>query len=227
MRTRLDDVIDDLAQAAEGRRALPVLQPAEAAAVCTLFAGQVDKGMDALERAAAAAGRPLACRAGCADCCRSLPAIYAGEAVTIARWLDDHAEARAGFDARYPAWVAALGDLVDAWRDAAARADVADGERIATEARRRGVMCAFNDGGRCTIYEVRPLVCRTAHAVDTSARCAPDATEPVLAWTLPALEAYLDRIRPLLIAMHHALGERTGAAPLCAAVRAQVERGSK
>ena len=31
------------------------------------------------------------------------------------------------------------------------------------------IMCAFNQGGACSIYPVRPIACRNAHAVETAA----------------------------------------------------------
>jgi Fe-S-cluster containining protein len=34
-------------------------------------------------------------------------------------------------------------------------------------------MCAFNHEGECLIYPVRPMACRTAHAVNTSTHCHP------------------------------------------------------
>jgi Fe-S-cluster containining protein len=45
---------------------------------------------------------------------------------------------------------------------------------------RKSVLCAFNRGGECSIYPVRPTICRSAHAVDTAAYCTGAAELPAV-----------------------------------------------
>ena len=79
---------------------------------------------------------------------------------------------------------------------------------------RRGVMCAFNQDGRCTIYEVRPTVCRNAHALDV--RCDPARSETLESFDFAPLDEYVERLRPVSMAMHQALRrDGAGPRPLC------------
>ncbi|MCB9562490.1 MAG: YkgJ family cysteine cluster protein [Kofleriaceae bacterium] len=223
--TRLDDVLDDLAHAAQGKRRLPVLQPDDVVAVYALFHGQVDRGTARRAALVTEGGHVVACQPGCDACCHNTPAIHAGEAVTIARWLEQPAQAAArdAFLTRYPAWRAALGDLVDRWAHAAGTGDVATEVELAAAAWHRTVPCAFLDGGRCSIYPVRPVVCRDHHALGTAAACQPGAQEDLQRARFPPLVDYLDHIRPIVLAMHDALQPDTpGARPLCAAVHDQL-----
>lgn len=220
MSSRLDRLLEDLAAAADGKRHLPVVRPHDAEAVVGLFHAQLDAGTAARSRAALSAGRPIACGPGCDACCRNIPAVHAGEAVTIARWLlrPEQDAIRDAFLARFEAWRAGLGDLVDAWIAASAAGDRDAGVRIGIAAFRRGVPCAFLDAGRCSIYAVRPAVCREHHAVITPEHCQPDAGEVEQA-RFPPLDDYVAKIQPILLALHDALHpDAPGAAPVCQAV---------
>ncbi|MCB9562921.1 MAG: SEC-C domain-containing protein [Kofleriaceae bacterium] len=223
--SRLDETLQALTDAAAGRRALPVVRPVDAEAACHRFHAQIDRGTAVRADAVAAAGRTIACGAGCDACCASVPRVLAAEAVTIARWLaaPDHADARAGFEAAYPTWRARLGDLLDAAAAATAAGDVAAARDALAAAWRRDVKCAFDRDGACTIYPVRPAVCRDAHALDTAARCQPGATEPVATWRFEPLARYLDDLRPVEAALDLALcPDDGGPRPLCDAVDAQL-----
>jgi hypothetical protein len=218
---RLDRVLGELGEFLERKRSLPVIQPGDAEAVCGLFHAQVDRGTAAREQAAQAAGHRIACHDGCSQCCHNMPAVFAGEAVTIAEWLErpEQAAVRARFVEKYPAWLARVADLVERWAAAAASGDVDAGRHAAREAWQRQVMCAFNHEGSCSIYEVRPNVCRHAHALDTPARCAPDTTEDVATLPFPPLDQYIERILPVVYAMHAAIRrDHVGSQPLCVAV---------
>jgi hypothetical protein len=73
----------------------------------------------------------------------------------------------------------------------------------------------------CSIYPVRPLLCRNAHAVGTAAHCYgddPSGTVPVRLRS-KELDAYVDHARSCIRAAHHALGgARLRPAALCDAV---------
>jgi hypothetical protein len=226
MSDRLDRFLTELAEAVDGKRHLPVVRPVDAEAVSTMFHREVDRGCAARAEAAEAAGHTVACKAGCDDCCRNMPAVFAAEAVTIARWLErpEHAAAKAGFAKRYPMWRASVADLIDRWAVAAAARDVQAAGETAKEAWKRQVMCAFNDAGRCTIYEVRPNVCRNAHALDTNVRCRPDTKEQVATFPFAPLDDYFETIRPVVFAMNQAIRrDGVGSRPLCLAVHEQLQ----
>jgi Fe-S-cluster containining protein len=226
MTTRLDGLLDELAQAADGKRHLPVVRAHDVEAVLALFNAQIDLGTEARAKQTAANGRPIACSAGCDACCHSLPGIHTGEAITIARWLarPEQDALRDAFLARFDPWRAALGDVVDRWTAASAANDVDAGMAAAREALARGVPCAFLDAGRCSIYAVRPVVCREHHAVGTSAACQPGAGTRVERASFPPLEAYLAKIQPILLALHDALRpELPAARSLCQAVHDELE----
>jgi hypothetical protein len=197
-----------------------VLHGEDAEAVCGLFHAQVDRGTEARARAVEAAGHTIACHDGCAQCCHNMPAVFAGEAMTIARWLDrpEQAEVRAHFVARFPAWHAAVADLVERWTAAVAAGDSAAAEEAGREVWRRQVMCAFNRDGRCTIYEVRPNVCRNAHALDRV--CDPSHGEELQTFAFEPLDRYLAHIQPMVGALHAALrSDGAPREPVCIAVR--------
>lgn len=223
--TDLDRVLDELMQAVEGRRRLPVLQPRDVEEVYALFHAQIDRGTEARERAADAAGHPIACGAGCSACCYNVPVALAGEALVIARWLErpENAEVLARFLAAYPAWRVAIAGDVAEWERAGS---VDEAREAMSRAWSRRAMCAFNHEGRCTIYPVRPAICRHAHAVDTNAHCQPESDGMVRTFLFAPLDEYVERIRPVSVAIHEALGPGERAKPLCTAVFDQL-RGSK
>lgn len=119
----------------------------------------------------------MACGRGCAGCCEAPILIYEAEARHIAAWLlaPENAEARAGFLGRYAAWREAAGDMPETLPALLAGPDRAAYETAQRAAWRKRNLCAFNQGGDCTIYPVRPLVCRHEHALRTPAACAGDA----------------------------------------------------
>jgi hypothetical protein len=166
-------------------------------------------------RAAAArqSGLTIACRRGCNACCEELVLVYHPEAERIARWLDlpENAAARAGFLERYPGWREAVGDAPARLADLVAAGDKAGYDAAHVAQWRRRILCAFNDGGDCTIYEVRPVNCRNAHALDTADHCAGDDPSGKVAARLQfkPLDDFLARVRKLERAAHHAIGGPT------------------
>jgi Fe-S-cluster containining protein len=228
--SRLAELLDGLqAHADDPKVHLPVLQPEDAEAITSLFHAQIDRGTAARAAFVEKHGSVVACREGCSDCCRQVPAILAGEAVTIARWLErpEHADVKERFLARFPDWHEALKDLIGEWFDAVAAKDVERAAAAHAAMYRRGTMCTFNKNGSCTIYEVRPSICRTAHALDSNERCKPDATEPVRGDEYPPLDDYVVRIRGATVALHEALrADGIGALPLPIAVYEQLTRAS-
>jgi Fe-S-cluster containining protein len=202
--------------AREGKRVrLPVIQPADAAGLVMTMHAQLDAAIAA--RAAEAAEKKLviACHEGCAACCASPLLVSVAEAVTVAEWLADRPELRAQFDAAYPIWQNNVGDAGAALE--AARTDD-DRQAAAHALRKQHVMCAFNRGGSCTIYEARPARCRKVHALDTNAACGPDGDGKVQYFEHVATEMTFEEQEPMRGALHMAMSPRAGLELLCSSV---------
>lgn len=107
--------------------------------------------------------RRIACRAGCSHCCVLNVSALLPEAAAIADWLVNRLTTQERDS---------LATRLDHQRRVVRWMD--DEERI-----HRGIPCIFLDSrGHCSIYPVRPLVCRAVTSLDSS-RClqALDPTE--------------------------------------------------
>ena len=146
--------------------------------------------------------------------------VYRPEAARVARWLDrpENAEARAAFRAAYPAWRDRQGDTPA--RLSATFVNHPDRYVDAHKAAwGRRILCAFNVDGACSIYPVRPTVCRLAHALDTAEHCHAGAAQPAHRATFVPLDQFVARTRTLLAAAHHAArGPKARVEALCAVV---------
>lgn len=127
-------------------------------ALVDILAGEVDAlslGMAVTECAAAAEAfccdRPIACRAGCPNCCVLNVSILLPEGMIIAEWLRK----------RFPP--PALAKLVGRLAAHCRRVRwMEDEERITKQ-----VACPLLDAdGNCTVHPVRPLVCRAVASLD-------------------------------------------------------------
>ena len=135
----------------------------------------------------------------------------------MARWLGSAAgaEARAWFLEKYPSWRERAGDGIE--READLNADYTrreEYERAHKEQWKRRVMCAFNHDGACSIYPVRPMLCREGHAVDTNARCCVDVAlvDPPRRLTFAPVDEFMKKANVLLRATHNSIAgeERAG-----------------
>jgi hypothetical protein len=221
---RLREVAASLAEATahpdeHGRVRLPVVQPRDAAGLIAITHAELDAAIERREAAAASESLPIACSRGCSSCCVSPLIVTEGEAVAVAEWLRDPANAavRSGYEAAYPLWRQTLGPLVEtagtATTEAAQRA-------WAIEAKQRRAMCAFNHDGACTIYPVRPGLCRKAHALFTNAHCGPSdgSGGDVKYYNHAETEETYERQESLRGVLHHALRPGKPIEMLCAAV---------
>ncbi len=183
----------------------------------------IDQGTAKRAELAAAQGHPVACHAGCASCCDQLVMIWAAEAELVAEWLraPERGEILRAFLEAYPAWLERSAAAIAHVQERTAALD-AKGQLAALVGHwRLRVPCAFLRDGLCSIYEVRPGVCRNCHAVDTSERCHPaeDTGSQARSLYFQPLEAFIRRTRELSMAMHHALGgARHTTEALCTAV---------
>jgi hypothetical protein len=211
-----------------GKKRPPRLEPDDAVAMTRALAEQVDRGCKARDEQGAKQKLPVVCSRGCNGCCEELVMVYLPDAISIARWLMEPAQhaVRDTFLAAYPAWKKATGDGPQKLSDLFARNDREAflAEHRAQWAKR--VLCAFNVDGACSIYPVRPLPCRYAHAVETHERCsgANFGGQPAHRLAFEPLDEYMKHADLILRAAHHALGgERRRATALCEIVHRQLQ----
>jgi hypothetical protein len=211
---------------ASGKRAWKGTVTADdAIAIAEDLHGTADQAAAARAAAAAQMGRPLACTAGCTGCCEEMVMVFRPEALRVARWLErpENEAAREAFVAAYGAWKARVGDAPARLAAAFASGDEAAHLRAHIAQWKERVLCAFNRDGLCSIYEVRPLLCRDAHALDTPAHCYGDdpSGKPPVHLDSEDVDAFLEHARVTLRAVHHAIGgPRLEPASLCDAVHA-------
>lgn len=89
----------------------------------------------------------IACTAGCNHCCVSPVTVISSEALAIAAHIRDTFS---------DAQMAALAGRVAAYRPVDPQGAP-------------GSLCPLNEGGMCSVYEVRPFNCRTFHSLDVRA----------------------------------------------------------
>jgi hypothetical protein len=226
---RLADALTAEVGFATGARPFPrPLAPDEAADLAEALQRDIEHWTGQRARLAAERGVRIACGNGCTGCCEELVIVSDPEARAVARWLErpENSGARAAFLDAYPRWRAAAGDAPERLaaltvhnRDRAAYAEA----HVAYW--RTRTLCAFNQAGSCTIYPVRPLVCRDAHAVGTNERCFGDYTGAVPAQKI-RFSPLVDRLahaHHVLQAAHNASSARTNQhGALCATVHALV-----
>ncbi len=207
----------------DGRRRFPrTLTVGDAIEITGALHEQVDRGCDSRAESARGRGLKIACEPGCNACCEQPVTVFLPEAARIGAWLrrPENAAALQAFLDAYPRWREQAGDGFD--RIAAARPGDQDEQLAAHLAQwRKKVMCAFNRDGLCSIYPVRPVLCRGCHALDTNERCKAEnyAGELPRAHRYPPLERYIEYVQRLDRAMHHALGgEKNRKRALCQAV---------
>jgi hypothetical protein len=182
----------------------------DAAEIAEAMQRELEKGLDAREQLARRKRLRIACARGCNVCCEELVVVYLPEAMAVARWLRSAAgaEARAWFLDKYPSWRARAGDGIE--READLNADDTrrdEYERAHKEQWRRRVMCAFNHEGACSIYPVRPMLCREGHAVDSNAQCCVEVAlvDPPRRLTFAPVQEFMSRANVLLRATHNAV----------------------
>jgi Fe-S-cluster containining protein len=207
-----------------GRRSFPrTLTADDAVAMAAELHTDLDGAAAARARAATRLHKPLACGPGCSGCCEEMVMVFRPEALRIARWLalPVNAAAKQQFLDAYPAWKAAVGDAPTTLATAFKSGSEPGYLEAFTAQWRKRILCAFNQGGLCTIYDVRPLVCRNAHAVGTSSHCVGDDPEnlPAMRIASPELDVWMENARGALRAAHHAIGgPKQRPASVCEAV---------
>lgn len=182
----------------------------DAAEIAEAMQRELGRGLEKREALARRKRMRIVCERGCNVCCEELVIVYLPEALAVARWLDSAAgaEARAWFLEKYPSWRERAGDGIE--READLNADWqrrAEYEVAHKQQWKRRVMCAFNHDGACSIYPVRPMLCREGHAIDTNARCCVDVAlvDPPRRLTFAPIEDFMKRANVLLRSTHNAI----------------------
>jgi len=197
------------------------IRPDDAADLAEALHAEMELGTAVRARRAEAQGDRIACSAGCNHCCAALIMVYEPEARAVARWLAQPARraAREGFLRAYPAWRQAVGDAPQRARSRWQARDHEAFARLMSGTHAAGALCAFDRDGRCTIYPVRPNVCRNCHALETPERCAPGSPQPPQALAFTPIDDFLRRATTLQRAMQRAMtGRDLGPVALCVRV---------
>jgi Fe-S-cluster containining protein len=196
---------------ATGSRRFPLhIAKDEAIAIAQALAEEFDTAASARAAQAQRQGLHIYCKAGCSACCEVMVMVYRPEALAIAQWLgqpENHA-VRERFLAAYPAWRAAVGQTPERLTQLFASGQQEGYDALHLQQWRQRTLCAFNHEGSCSIYPVRPLACRNAHALDTDANCPASAPAPPAAVSFLPLERFLKDATRVLRAAHNATTPR-------------------
>lgn len=217
--TAVANALGDAVRSANGARRvrLPVLERRDAAGLTLAMAAAFDDAIDERRMRIEDEGHVLACEQGCHHCCVSPLVVSEPEAVAVAEWLSlpQNAAARASFAAAYPAWKRQAG----AEGEAVVKASNNDERRTAAIAyTRKGVMCALNQAGKCTIYPARPARCRMAHALVDNTHCGQHGDGIIQYYDHPRTQEMFDEQEDIRGAMHAAMRQNADYELLCSAV---------
>jgi Fe-S-cluster containining protein len=217
----MNELLSDSAYATGDRAFSRPVAAGDATLISRKLQEAVEEGTEVRARKAAEAGMIMACAKGCNTCCEHPILVWLPEAMLVAEHLrrPENAAAREAFLAAYPRWSAAVGDSLERAADEGATQDWDRFLRAHAAAWRRHVLCAFNRGGLCTIYEVRPVQCRHHHALDTAEHCRAESPVQPAHLEFKPLDEFVSRAKLVSSAMHHALGApRMRMVALCTAV---------
>ncbi len=217
---RLAGLVDALAAAQNGTQ-VPIITHQDAATIVAALHDEIEAATTARAELAAQQGLRIACAPGCNGCCENTVVTLEPEAIAVAQWLEqpENRDAREHFERSYPAWRARIGSRLGELGERQRTGDLDGFEAILLGLWRERIVCAFDREGECTVYPVRPNVCRICVALDTADLCRGDSPGHPTVVEFPPLDDLNQRIRPLIYSMHVAVGGvDTGPAPLCAAV---------
>lgn len=172
---------------------------------------------------------PKACHAGCSACCHQIVDVLNREASLVTDFVAQEMPAPQRERAREQAdaWLRTFNGVTRAATPAAPlRPEEVNAARV--EFRRRREACPFLIGGQCTIYPVRPVICRS-HIVETDPEaCARDigrvGTEAARQVAREEVRAFDPAVHPLsgmplVLQVAGVLGVREPVKPLLIPVR--------
>lgn len=216
-----DELITDPAYARGKKRYATPVSTEETIAIAQALAEEVEEGVAARDAQAERQGFRVVCQKGCNSCCNVLVVCYQPEALRIVEFLrkPEQAQTLAAFLSAYGPWKAQAGDVPERAQRAFVEGDQAGYDELHQNHFRRAIPCAFLVDGVCSIYPIRPIGCRNAHALDTNARCVADPPEPAQALDFVPLARIVHRATQLLHALHNVKSrERHGQKSVCVAV---------
>ncbi|NDV18762.1 hypothetical protein GO013_04930 [Pseudodesulfovibrio sp. JC047] len=105
-------------------------------------------------------GVNVKCKEGCSYCCDHLIVANTGQLVVINEYLNEYPLVREGFIPKYPQWDDAFEPYREAFWYSVSRlkTEKATFDYISSVF---SSPCPFLDDGKCSIYEVRPIMCRS------------------------------------------------------------------
>jgi Fe-S-cluster containining protein len=134
------------------------------------------------------AGLAVSCKAGCGACCRQMVPLSIFEAETLSAWIRTLSESRqeelAGrFDQALLSLAAA--GLIDRMVNEDWLAETESARQLALDYFYKRVPCPFLENESCSIYPIRPLICREYLVTSPPQYCADPATLQVAPVQLP------------------------------------------
>jgi Fe-S-cluster containining protein len=135
-----------------------------------------------------AAGKAISCRAGCGACCRQLVPISLFEAEALSQWLQTLPEDRLA--ALRDRFGRALTDLrnagvINGIFDGSSDGDKSTRKQLGIDYFHAGVPCPFLENESCSIYNIRPLICREYLVTSPPIFCQEPTTSNVSGVELP------------------------------------------
>jgi hypothetical protein len=127
----------------------------------------------------AATGVVPPCGPGCSHCCRLEVSVSRAESEVVVDWLlaNRSAEELEGIRDRLRAWLV--------WYRTEYHALIASGVSRVDAFAKHGPLCALNVDGSCSVYPVRPALCRNYHVSSPVSDCDPTTStrepEPIYA----------------------------------------------
>ncbi|CCH47863.1 YkgJ family cysteine cluster protein [Pseudodesulfovibrio piezophilus] len=104
--------------------------------------------------------RTVKCKPGCSFCCNQIIHAYPSELLCINEFLDKQPGIRNSFAEKYPQWDVDFEPFREAFWDSFKQMPTKRAE-FRSICREFSSQCPFCDDGVCSIYAVRPMVCRT------------------------------------------------------------------
>ena len=152
---------------------LPVIQSLE------------DSLIEGVGRQLAEAGKPVSCKAGCAHCCRQLVALNLFEAEALTAWIRSLPESRQQQLAErfHQALLkTSASGLLERMVNENWIAESKTAENLALDYLYQRISCPFLEEEKCSIYPMRPFLCREYMVTSAPDHCIDPATgqsEPV------------------------------------------------
>jgi Fe-S-cluster containining protein len=133
-------------------------------------------------------GRTISCKAGCGACCRQMVPVSIFEAEALAAWIRTLPESRrqelAGRFHQALLKLSAAG-LIDRMVNEDWLADTDSARQLALEYFYQRVPCPFLENESCSIYPIRPLICREYLVSSPAEHCADPVNFQIVPVRLP------------------------------------------